>query len=107
FALARADGAKDWQLRDRWYRMEGRPQMQVGVIAYTTSDDRPDERENPDVQNRTVEPELATDMILDVDWIRFARPKAASPRDWLGQVSAHPLADSSVSDAEVLRALGD
>ena len=93
-------------MRDRFYRMDPRPQMQVGFVAYTTSSARPDEREQPDVQNRTVATELPVDMILDVDWVRFARPNVNVPGDWLEQVSRHPLADSSLSDAELLRRLG-
>lgn len=107
FALARVDGEKQWHVRDRFYRMDPRPTMQVGFVAYTTSAARPDEREVPDVQNRTVETELPVDMILDVDWVRFSRPKVQVPSDWLEQVSRHPLADGSVTDAELLARLGD
>lgn len=106
-ALARADGEKDWQVRDRWYRMENSPQMQVGLIAYTTSDDVPPAPEDPQRINRETRADAATDMMLEVDWIRFARPALRGENDWYRQVRANPLADPGVSDADVLRLLGD
>lgn len=106
FALARADGASEWQLRDRFYRMEPNPLMQVGLIAYTTSDDVPPAREDPQKENRKVLREAKVDMQLDVDWIRFSRPKPQIDWDWRSQVREHPLADSSLPDTEILRALG-
>lgn len=106
-ALARPDGETRWQVRDRFYRMENNPVMQVGLIAYTTSPDVPPGPERPDVENRAVNRDAAVDMILEVDWIRFARPQAQAPRDWYGQVSAHPLADPNLPEADLLAALGD
>ena len=32
-ALARPDRQSQWQVRDRWYRMENNPAMQVGLVA--------------------------------------------------------------------------
>jgi hypothetical protein len=46
-------------------------------------------------------------MMLEVDWIRFARPALTAVPDWYAQVSANPLADPGVSDARVLELLGD
>ena len=106
-ALARADGERDWQVRDRWYRMEGSPRMQVGLVAYTTSDDVAPGPEDPVRINRSVDRDARTDMILEVDWIRFARPRLRSPSDWYARVSADPLADPGVTDTDVLRLLGD
>ena len=105
-ALARPEGEAAWQVRDRFYRMEPRPQMQVGLIAYTTSDDVPAAPEDPERINRTVDTDARVDMVLEVDWIRFARPAVNASPDWYDQVSANPLADPNLSEADLLAALG-
>ncbi|KQY84703.1 hypothetical protein [Brevundimonas sp. Root1423] len=107
FALARPEGETRWQVRDRFYRMENSPRMQVGLIAYTHSVDVPQGPDNAEVANRTVNREAQVDMALDVDWIRFARPRPQVSRDWYHQVSANPLADPNLPEAAVLEALGD
>jgi hypothetical protein len=113
FALARPDARSPWRVRDRWYRMDTPPwsraaKTEVGLIAYTTSPDAPAREENPEVNNRTVNKDAKVDMILDVDWIRYARPKETAGTDWYAQVSAaNTLADGNLSEAEVLRRLGD
>lgn len=81
--------------------------MQVGLIAYTTSDDVPEQREDPAVMNRNVDKQAAVDMQLDVEWIRYARPKLAGVPDWYAQVSANPLADPNLSEAQVLKLIGE
>ena len=107
-ALARPEGQAQWQVRDRWYRMEGNPSMQVGLVAYTHSDDVPhDIPEDPERINRSREADARTDMVMEVDWIRFARPRLAAVPDWYAQVSANPLADAGLPDAQVLAMLGD
>lgn len=106
-ALARADGESRWQVRDRWYRMENHPQMQVGLVAYTTSDDVPPGPEDAARINRETRPDARTDMVLEVDWVRFTRPALRGANDWYGQVRANPLADPGVDDAAVLKMLGD
>lgn len=106
FALARPNGAAQWQLRDRFYRMEPNPVMQVGLIAYTTSDDVPPGPEDPEKENRTVNKDAKVDMAMDVDWVRFARPKPTIDWDWRSQVREHPLADPNLSEGQVLEALG-
>ena len=105
FALARADGETRWQLRDRFYRMEPNPFMQVGLIAYTTSDALPAAREDPVKDNAEVN-RAPVDMQMDVDWIRFTRPAAAIDWAWQSQVREHPLADPNLSEEEILGALG-
>lgn len=106
-ALARPEGAMQWQVRDRFYRMEGNPTLQVGLIAYTTSADVPPGPEDPEAINRSVDRDARTDMILEVDWIRFRRPALRSDPDWYAQVSANPLADPNLPEAELLRMIGD
>ena len=81
--------------------------MQVGLIAYTTSDDVPPGPENPELINRGVDAGARVDMQLDVDWIRFARPKPRTDPDWYRQVSANALADPNLPEAELLALLGD
>ncbi|HYC75435.1 hypothetical protein [Brevundimonas sp.] len=105
-ALARPEGEPRWQVRDRFYRMENNPVMQVGLIAYTTSDDIRPGPENSETINRTVDREARVDMVLEVDWIRFSRPLPRTPGDWYGQVSANPLADPNLPEADLLEALG-
>ncbi len=106
FALARPEGGT-WQVRDRFYRMDPGSAMQVGVIAYTGSEDLPPVPEDANVMNRTVNKTARVDMLMDVDWIRFTRPKPEIVWDWREQVRAHPLADPNMSEARILAALGD
>lgn len=106
-ALARPEGETRWQVRDRFYRMENNPVMQVGLIAYTTSDAVPAGPENPEVINREVNRDAPVDMILEADWIRFSRPRAAVSPDWYAQVNANPLADPNLPEADLLALLGD
>ena len=105
FALARTDPNGPWQLRDRFYRMEPSPYMQVGLIAYTTSAEAKPAQENAAVDNRRVS-ELPVDMVMDVDWIRFSRPRQKIEKDWRVQVQAHPLADPNLSEQQILEAVG-
>jgi hypothetical protein len=105
-ALARADGESEWQVRDRFHRMLAPPQMQVGLVAYTTSKANRPGPEVADVINRQVPKDLPTDMILEVDWIRFSEAKVSYPKDWYTGVSANRLTDSSTDDAKLLAMLG-
>src|ERR671912_1923027 len=100
FALARPDGAAQWQLRDRFYRMESSPYMQVGLTAYTTSDDVAPGPEDAGKENRTVQKDPKVDMQMDVDWVRFSRPKPRVDWDWQSQVREHPLADPNLAEAK-------
>ena len=106
FALARPEGEASWQLRDRFYRMEPNPYMQVGLIAYTGSDDVPPGPEDAVKDNTTVNKDARVDMQMDVDWIRFSRPRPETDWQWQSQVRAHPLADPNLAEVEILRALG-
>jgi hypothetical protein len=106
FALARPDGDSKWQLRDRFYRMEPSPYMQVGLITYTTSDDVRPGPEDPERDNRTVLPDAKVDAAMDVDWIRFARARPQVDWNWQSQVREHPLADPNLPEAKILEALG-
>ncbi len=106
FALARPDGAAQWLLRDRFYRMEPNPVMQVGLIAYTTSDDVAPAREDAQKENREVLKAPKVDMLMDVDWVRFSRPRPLIDWNWQSQVREHPLADPNLPEAQVLAALG-
>jgi hypothetical protein len=119
FALARADGGGAWQLRDRFYRMEMSQAMQVGLIAYTDSADVPPGPEDARTENRTVNRTAAVDAVLEVDWIRGARPPGSRPAPapgnrvsamawWYDEVrGANPLTDPNLPEAQVLRLLGE
>lgn len=106
-ALARPEGQAHWQVRDRYYRMEPNPTMQVGLIAYTTSDAVPPGPENPEADNRTVHQDASVDMMVDVDWVRFSRPRISVSPDWYAQVSSNPLADPNLTEADLLALIGD
>ena len=82
------------------------PQLQVGLVAYTTSKANRGGPEVADVIDRQVPKDLPTDMILEVDWIRFSEPKVSYPKDWYTGGSANLLTDSSTDDAKLLAMLG-
>ena len=106
-ALSREEGGK-WVVRDRFYRMDHRPEIQVGLVAYTSSPDVDDSGpEDPVKINNALNTTARVDMQMDVDWIRFARPKLKVSGDWYVQVSANPLAEASLSDEEILALVGD
>jgi hypothetical protein len=106
FALARPEGG-EWQIRDRFYRMEFDPTIEVGLIAYTTSDDVAPRPENPVAINRELLRDARVDMQMDVDRIVFARPRVSTDPNWYAQVSgSNRLTDPALADAEILAALG-
>jgi len=108
FALAREGGNGRWQVRDRFYRMSSPPPVQVGLIAYTTSPDVPQRPDKSEVDNYTVNTQAKVDMALDVDWIRFQRPKPQPIRDWYSQVNGtNRLTEPNLTEEEILRTLGD
>lgn len=92
--------------------------IQVGLIAYTTSPDVPAGPEDARAENRSVNRAVAVDAVLEVDWIRGARPRASRPAPapgdrasamawWHDEVrGSNPLTDPNLSEAEVLRLLG-
>ena len=109
FVLARPDANSPWEVRDRFYRMENSPFMQVGFIAYTNSPDVAPGPEDPVKENATVNRDAKVDMAFEVDWVRFARPKAPSmpPRQWYAQVNGtNRLTNPGLTDAEILAMLG-
>jgi hypothetical protein len=118
FALARQEGGR-WQVRDRFYRMDARPEVQVGLIAYTSSPDEPTGPDDPDIENHRVKKELAVDMAMDVDWIRFSRPlgyrggtkahgQAEAVAAWYAEVRGdNKLTDPNLGSEELLASLGD
>lgn len=107
FAMVRPDGGGPWEVRDRFYRMENSPIMQVGLIAYTHSPDIPEGPDDPERSNREVRQDAAVDMAMDVDWIRFSRPRPARVEGWYPQVSGgNPLTEPNLTEAEILDVLG-
>lgn len=107
FALARPDGNSPWVIRDRFYRMEASPSIQIGIVAYAASEAVPGGPDRPEKQNREVLKDAPVDASVDVDWIRFSRPKLSTKPDWYSQVSgANLLAEPGLSDADILSALG-
>ena len=117
FALARPDGG-DWEVRDRFYRMDAPPATQVGLIAYTSSDDEKDVRDNHEIENLRVKADLRVDMFMDVDWVRFSRPITAKSTAearvldpiaaWYAQVNGdNALTDPNLDETDLLRLLGE
>ena len=107
FALARGNDQEPWQLRDRWYRMAGPPVMQIGLIAYATSDAVAPGPDEVMYDNRSVNP-APVDMAMDVDWVHFEPVSTRSSGDWYREVSgANRLTDPALGEAELLRLLGD
>lgn len=106
FALARGGPGEPWQVRDRWYRMSGSPVMQVGLVAYTTSDTLQPGPDEVLYDNRLAN-DAPVDMIMDVDWVRFAQPVARSGASWASEVGGtNRLTDPNLSEADILAALG-
>ncbi|HEY0131457.1 MAG TPA: hypothetical protein VGB57_08620, partial [Allosphingosinicella sp.] len=75
--------------------------------------------EDARTENRVVNRTAAVDALLEVDWIRGARPKTSRPAPppgdraaamawWHDEVRGlNPLTDPNLPEAEVLRLLGD
>jgi hypothetical protein len=67
----------------------------------------PEGPDEPEKTNLEVNTAARTDLAFEVDWIRFQRPKVRSEADWYAQVSGGVLADPNLSEADLLKALGD
>ena len=96
--LSRYDG-EGWQVRERFHRMDFARHVQVGLCAYTGWNSVPDLHGDPVRFNTTVLKDRRADVVLDVDWVRFARPS-------LQGVSPTSLTDPATTDAELVRLFG-
>ena len=79
---------------------------QIYPLAFHVDYWSPPGREDPQKENREVPKDPKVDMLMDVDWVRFSRPKPQVDWAWQSQVREHPLADPNLAEAAILKALG-
>ena len=97
--LSRYDGEK-WQVRERFFRTDLPRSVQVGVNVYTGWNSAQDLQNDPQRFNTTVLKDRRADAVLEVDWIRFARPNVPQGTNVVA------FTDYSMSDAELLALFG-
>ena len=73
--FARAQGAAEWTLQERFFRPDLPQTVQVGVNAYSGWDLVPELWNDPATFNRTVITDRATDLAAEFDYVRFDRPR--------------------------------
>jgi hypothetical protein len=73
--FARAEGAAEWTLQERFYRPDLPRTVQVGVNAYSGWDRVPELWNDPAAFNRTVITDRPTDLAAEFDYVRFDRPR--------------------------------
>jgi len=73
--FARAEGAAQWTLQERFHRPDLPPTLQVGVNAYSGWDLVPELWNDAAAFNRTVIADRATDLAAEFDYVRFDRPR--------------------------------
>ncbi|HEX7828272.1 MAG TPA: DUF1349 domain-containing protein [Thermoanaerobaculia bacterium] len=71
--MSRYDG-EEWQTRETFFRSDLPRTLQVGVNAYTGWNSAQDLQNDPQKFNTTILKDRRADAILEVDWIRFAKP---------------------------------
>jgi hypothetical protein len=97
--LSRYEGEK-WQVRDRFFRTDLPRTLQVGLNAYTGWNSAQDLQNDPQRFNTTVLKDRKADAVLEVDWVRFARPELPPGTNVMA------LTDWSTSDAQLLAWFG-
>ena len=67
--------SEEWTIIEHFYRPLMPHHLQVGINAYSGWNEIPDNvKRDPLVFNKTLQKEVPTDMLLQVDYIRFSRP---------------------------------
>ena len=97
--LSRYEGEK-WQVRERFFRTDLPRTLQVGLNVYTGWNSAQDLQNDPQRFNTTVLKDRKADAILEVDWVRFARP------DLPAGTNVMSLTDWSTSDAQLIALFG-
>ncbi len=97
--LSRYEGEK-WQVRERFFRTDLTRTVQVGLNAYTGWNSAEDLQNDPQRFNTTVLKDRKADAILEVDWVRFARPELPAGTNVMA------LTDWSMTDAQLLTLFG-
>lgn len=114
--MTRSEGEK-WIIRERFYRPVMMGPLQVGLNAYSSWNAIPGElKSDAKAFNETIT-EVRADLLLQVDYIRFARPqidlkKLSSYYDELYKgtlfyTPANLLTDYIISNEELIMLLGD
>jgi hypothetical protein len=98
--FARAEGAAEWTLQERFFRPDLPQTVQVGVNAYSGWDLVPELWNDPATFNRTVITDRATDLAAEFDYVRFDRPQV--PESLRGV----RLSDYRVPAADLIAAFG-
>lgn len=98
--FARAEGAAEWTLQERFYRPDLPRTLQVGVNAYSGWDLVPELWNDPAAFNRTVITDRPTDLAAEFDYVRFDRPRL--PESLRGV----RLSDYRVPAADLVAAFG-
>jgi hypothetical protein len=98
--FARAEGAAEWTLQERFFRPDLPRTVQVGVNAYSGWDLVPELWGDAATFNRTVITDRPTDLAAEFDYVRFDRPRVP---DALRGVR---LSDYRVPAADLVAAFG-
>ena len=106
-----------WTVLERFYRPLLPESLQVGLNAYSGWNDVPREiQQDAAIFNKTVLPDVATDMLVQVDYVHFRRPKINGEKlKEIGQPGfrapfyspGNLLSDYSVSNEQVLAIIGN
>ena len=97
--MSRYDG-EGWQVRERFFRLDLPRTLQVGLNVYTGWNSALDFQDKPEKFNTTVLRDRKADAILEVDYIRFAKPPIPQNLDLA------TLTNYSLSDAELVKIFG-
>ena len=98
--FARAQGAAEWTLQERFFRPDLPQTVQVGVNAYSGWDLVPELWNDPATFNRTVITDRATDLAAEFDYVRFDRPRVPDA------LRGARLSDYRVPAADLVAAFG-
>jgi len=111
--LYKYDTDKAWTVHERFYLQQWPNQLQVGFNCYTSSPNVPTNNQDEISFNKTLHPnEGPLNMRLAIDYISFKRPTisygGSSPyENWYNNVYKNRLTDYNVSNAEILKLLGE
>lgn len=111
--LYKYDTDKAWTVHERFYLQQWPNQLQIGFNCYTSSPNVPANDQDEISFNKTLHPnEGPLNMRLAIDYISFKRPAISysgnSPyENWYNNVYKNHLTDYNVSNAEILKLLGE
>ena len=94
--LYREEGASEWTVRERFFRPDLPPTVQVGIAAYTGWNSMREYWNDPAAYNRQVLKDRDADLAVSVDYVRFERPRLPDA------LRGRRLSDHAVRDEELL-----